>query len=85
MSYNEVVPMEIYVNDYREKVRDFDLDENLMGKYWCKYVVYVRINVRLNDWIEDENRLMREDLAKVLDEFHPMMINKILFDEEKIR
>lgn len=30
MSYNEVVPMEIYVNDYQEKVKDFVVNEDLL-------------------------------------------------------
>jgi hypothetical protein len=85
MSYNEVVPMEIYVIDYQEKVKDFVVDEDLMVKYLYMYVVYIQINVRLDDLIEYEYISMMEDLSRVLDEFHRVKINRILFDEEKIQ
>ncbi len=77
--------MEIYVIDYQEKVKDFEVDEDLMVKYLYMYVVYIRINVRLDDLIVYEYRSMMEDLWRVLDEFHRGKINRILFDEEKIQ
>ncbi len=77
--------MEIYVIDYQEKVKDFVVDEDLMVKYLYMYVVYIQINVRLDDLIEYEYISMMEDLSRVLDEFHRVKINRILFDEEKIQ